>query len=49
MDDMTIKGELCRDLSAVVLAHQTAYDRSWMFSKGMSCDIVRDAEKDERV
>lgn len=46
---MTLESMLNGYFSAVVLAHKTSDDGPLMFSKGVACDVVGNAQKDEGV
>jgi hypothetical protein len=47
--DKAVKGMLHRDLAAIVLAEDSTDDGAFLLSEGVSCDVVGDAEEDERM
>lgn len=48
-DDMAIKCKLHRYLTPIVLPKESSDDGSFLLSQGVSCDVVRDGEEDQRV
>lgn len=40
---------LDRDLPAILLPQQSSYDRTFLLSKCVAGNVIRDSEKDERM